>query len=278
MNVLAPIAPQVIPGRAIDIADIGPIRGLARVDRSDPVFFDHPLDHVPGMLLVAAGLELADHGSMLDHANVTVRLNFTKFCELDGPVEVTAAREPDGAHWFEFVQFGRGVANARLAHCGRRRQMKCGPAPALQDGLISSELVHRTDRRNVAIGPLTVEDGRVWTGIRKQPAIGGLPPRASAVATILEATRQLTTVILHRWGGHPFGTKMIFVGFTAELPTEGPPDRVARALSWAVTAPDKTNKLSIDLHEVGSRAKKVGSVLIAARCASDEEYAQLRAA
>ena len=69
MQLLAPIAPRVIPGRTIDILDVAPDRGMsrgfARVDLGDPVFFDHPLDHVPGMLLAAAGLELAEHASML---------------------------------------------------------------------------------------------------------------------------------------------------------------------------------------------------------------------
>ena len=46
--------PGLAPSRGIS-------RGFIRVDLRDPVFFDHPLDHVPGMLLVVAGLELAEH-------------------------------------------------------------------------------------------------------------------------------------------------------------------------------------------------------------------------
>ena len=100
MHALAPSTPRVIPGRTIDTLDLassgGVSRGFIRVDLQDPVFFDHPLDHVPGMLLVVAGLELAEHAAMLRPANVSFRLTFTKFCELDAPVEVSATRETGG--------------------------------------------------------------------------------------------------------------------------------------------------------------------------------------
>ena len=119
MQLLTPIAPRVIPGRTIDILDVAPDRGMsrgfARVDLGDPVFFDHPLDHVPGMLLAAAVLELAEHASMLEPDNVTFRLTFTKFCELDAPAEVTATREAGGTSRIEVTQSGRSIANGLLA-------------------------------------------------------------------------------------------------------------------------------------------------------------------
>src|SRR5262249_41223500 len=148
---------------------------------------------------------------------------------------------------------------------------------ALGNRAISGELVHRADLGNIAIGPLTIEDGRVWTRVREQGAISGLPLRAGAVASILEAARQLAIAILHRWGGHPLGTKMIFVGLTAKVPTAVPLGHAVRVLSWQVTPPEQTRKLRIDVHEVGNQATKVGSIVIASRCVDGDEYAQLRA-
>ncbi len=280
MTLLAPVAPRSIPGRAIDILDVAPERGMTRgftrVDHDDPVFFDHALDHVPGMLLAVASLELAEHASMLEPDNVTFRLTFNKFCELDVPAEVTAMREAGGTSFIEINQSGRGIARGSLAQGGPQPAMEYSAVPALADGPISGELVHRVDRRNIAVGPLTIEDGRVWTRVR-EGAIGGLPPRAAAVASIVEAARQFAIAILHQWGGHPFGTRMIFVGLTAEVPTAVPPGHAGQALSWHVTAPEQTNKLRIDLHTVGDRASNLGSILIAARCVNEDEYAQLRA-
>jgi 2-oxo-3-(phosphooxy)propyl 3-oxoalkanoate synthase len=281
MQLLTATAARVIPGRAIDILNVSPsrgmARGLARVDLSDPLFFDHPLDHVPGMLLTAAILELAEHDSMLESDNVTFRLTFTKFCELNAPVQVIATREAGGTSRIHVTQSGRNIATGLLARSDSQPLTESAPVPALGDGPISSELVHRADPRNIAVGPLTIEDGRVWTRVRENGAIGGLPPRAGAVASILEAARQFGIAILHRWGEHPLGIKMIFVGLTAEVPTTVPVGHMARALSWRITPPEQTSKLTIDMYAGGDQASKVGSILMAGRCVDGDEYAQLRA-
>ena len=213
---------------------------------------------------------------MLEPDNVAFRLTFTKFCELGAPVEVTAIREAGGTSRIECIQSGRSIAKGLLAHCDSQPLMERAPVPALADGPISGELVHRADFRNIAVGPPTIEDGRVWTRVREQSSISGLPPRAGAVASILEAARQFAIAILHRWGEHPLGIKMIFVGLTAEVPTAVRLGQV-RALSWQVTPPEQTRKLRIDVHAVGAQARKVGSILIATRCVDGDEYAQLRA-
>lgn len=280
MQLLAPTAHRVIPGRTIDIVDGGPegrmTHGFARVDLHDPVFFDHRLDHVPGMLLAVASLELAEHLLMLKPDNISFRITFTKFCELGAPVEVTATREADGASRIDITQFGSSVAKSSLARSDTHPLVEPAEPPALGKRPISGALVHRADPRNIAISPLIIEDGRVWTRVREQGAIGGLPPRACAVASILEAARQFTIAILHRWGLQPSGIKMIFVGLTADVPTPVPLADVRRALSWHVTPAEQTGKLRIDVHAVGDRATKVGSVVIATRCVDEDEYAQLR--
>jgi hypothetical protein len=281
MRLLTPMAQRALVGRTIDVPDRatnrGTRRGFARVDRDDPVFFDHPLDHVPGMLLAAASLEVAEQLLLLERDAVIFRMTFTKFCEFDAPVEVMGTRVTEGAGRIEIVQSGRRVANSSLAQRRVHPLSECATIPALRDGPLSGELVHRANPSNIAIGPLSLEEGRVWTRIRDRNAICGLPPRAGAVASVVEAARQFAIAILHRWGGHPLGTKMIFVGLTAEVPTATPPADVEQALSWHVTPPEQMGKLRIDLYTVGDRASELGSILIAARCVNEDEYAQLRA-
>lgn len=280
MYALAPSTPRVIPGRTIDTLDLahsgGVSRGVIRVDLHDPVFFDHPLDHVPGILLVVAGLELAEHAAMLRPAHVIFRLTFTRFCELDAPVEVSATSET-GRNPLEFIQSGRCTARGLLGRRETGLPAAVGPVPAWGNGSIPSELVHRANPGNIAIGPLTVDAGRVWVRVRAQATIGGIPPRASAVASIIEAARQFVIAILHLWGRQPTGTKMIWVGLTADVPTEVPQGHMSLALSWQPTPPEQTCKLHIDVHAVGDRAIKIGSIVIATRCADEVEYAQLRA-
>ena len=242
MHALARSTPRAIPGRTIDALDLAPgggvSRGLIRVDLHDPAFFDHPLDHVPGMLLVVAGLELAEHAAMLRPANVSLRLTFTKFCELDAPVEVSATRET-GGNPIEFIQSGRSIARGLLGRRETTLPAELAPVPAFGNGSIPSELVHRADPANIA-------------------------------------ARQFGIAILHLWGQQPMETKMIFVGLTADVPTGVPQSHMKRALSWRPTPPEQTRKLNIDVHAVGDRAIKVGSIVIATRCVDEVEYARLR--
>lgn len=70
---------------------------------------------------------------------------------------------------------------------------------------------------------------------------------------------------------------MIFVGLSADVPTAVPQGHLTRALSWQPTPPEETRKIRIDVHAIGDRAIKVGSIVIASRCVDDVEYARLRA-
>jgi len=94
---------------------------------------------------------------------------------------------------------------------------------------------------------------------------------------MIEAARQFGIAIQHRWGDHPLGMKVIFVGLTADVPSAVPVGHMSRALSWQITPPEQTSKPTIDVYAVGDRARKVGSILLAGRCVDGDEYAQLRA-
>src|SRR5437868_2745002 len=91
-----------------------------RVDRTDPFFFDHPLDHVPGMLIFWGALDLARAGAagLADH-RLRTALTFRRICELapapalelvdragryDVRVRQGAAVAADG--WFAFATTG----------------------------------------------------------------------------------------------------------------------------------------------------------------------------
>lgn len=72
------------------------------VDQDHPYFFDHPCDHVPGMLLLEACAQLA---LTAYHESTDIRplgitayaTHFTQFVECDTPVTLTASVSPDSA-------------------------------------------------------------------------------------------------------------------------------------------------------------------------------------
>ncbi|MER5431444.1 ScbA/BarX family gamma-butyrolactone biosynthesis protein [Streptomyces sp. NPDC002588] len=61
-------------------------RWQLRVDTAHPVFFDHPLDHVPGMLLLEAARQVAWLLRPDGQTPVAYRAVFHRYAELDEPV------------------------------------------------------------------------------------------------------------------------------------------------------------------------------------------------
>ncbi|WP_069763626.1 ScbA/BarX family gamma-butyrolactone biosynthesis protein [Streptomyces sp. LUP47B] len=75
-----------------------PGRWRLRVDTAHPVFFDHPLDHIPGMLLLEAARQtVRAHGGDEDRVPASFHATFHQYAELDRPVwtEVSAGGGDD---------------------------------------------------------------------------------------------------------------------------------------------------------------------------------------
>lgn len=110
----APVEPWQVGRRRPDNVVIGApsaaddhLRFPVRVDVDHPHFFDHPLDHVPGMLLLEAYRQAAQYTAVaalpLSPARAVLTrcsARFTRFAEIDSDLVVTCrmgAPETDGA-------------------------------------------------------------------------------------------------------------------------------------------------------------------------------------
>jgi hypothetical protein len=93
---LPPALSPAVVGRALP-ADVvlaptdRPDRWQLRVDTAHPVFFDHPLDHVPGMLLLEAARQAVRARTGGTRSPVSFHITFHRYAELDEPawIEVT---------------------------------------------------------------------------------------------------------------------------------------------------------------------------------------------
>ncbi|CAL9303976.1 hypothetical protein SUDANB180_03901 [Streptomyces sp. enrichment culture] len=100
----APVDPAVL-GRARrqDVllaapAEARDMRWELRVDTGHPILFDHPVDHVPGMVLIEAARQAARVATAQpDALLVGMESEFTRYTELDEPCWVEAHVEPSGA-------------------------------------------------------------------------------------------------------------------------------------------------------------------------------------
>ncbi|MFY7571726.1 ScbA/BarX family gamma-butyrolactone biosynthesis protein [Streptomyces sp. WI04-05B] len=82
-----------------------------RVDTGHAVFFDHPLDHIPGMLLLEAARQaaLARTGPGGLRIPVSFDTTFHQFAELDLPTWIDSTDEGDGALKVVGTQEGRTI-------------------------------------------------------------------------------------------------------------------------------------------------------------------------
>lgn len=124
-----PSLPAPVDADAVCVADpsavvlgahpAGPGRGiwLLRSNLTHPVLFDHPLDHVPGALILEAARQSARLRMGWSCADVEhIELGFRRFLELDEPTTV-AARISEGESSYvdvEFSQWGETHASGTV--------------------------------------------------------------------------------------------------------------------------------------------------------------------
>ncbi|MFD9903151.1 AfsA-related hotdog domain-containing protein [Streptomyces sp. NPDC059063] len=92
-----------------------------RVAADNPSLFDHPQDHVPGMVLVEAARQLAafavaEWGGPAPDRTVMARMRarFSAYAELDAPVTMTAARVGEHGIGVTFHQNGADISRVEI--------------------------------------------------------------------------------------------------------------------------------------------------------------------
>ncbi|MEU2280831.1 ScbA/BarX family gamma-butyrolactone biosynthesis protein [Streptomyces sp. NPDC013178] len=81
---------RALPSDVVLAATDRPARWQLRVDTAHPVFFDHPLDHVPGMLLLEAARQAARLRTGDERSPVAYHARFHRYAELDERIWIEA--------------------------------------------------------------------------------------------------------------------------------------------------------------------------------------------
>lgn len=171
------------------------------VDTEHPFFFDHALDHLPGLLLVTAMTELAWHCSAhteqmagLPLYNPQLQARFTKWCLFEPAVRLHA-RGRDALPTLVDVQARQEGTQRCEAHVklAPTRLLTAQGGPERHVSPCDQRLVNKHDLANVMIGTPLLEDELVRAQVRVQPAGHALAgPDAQLLGTLylLEAFMQ----------------------------------------------------------------------------------------
>ncbi len=236
------------------------------VDQDHPFYFDHPLDHVPGMLLVGRLLDMV--GDRSGRAAVTI--DFGTICELDQ--QTALAAEADGDGWrLAATQNGTPVAEGTLTTSDGPAFFAAGdiaPDP------VDEDLVHRARLENVALGePILDQDGEIRVPV--------LPPRGYlaekggySLEGLIEAGRQLATLFAHIVEVHPLDTQLLWSRLEADLPWSAPAD--AALFLRSRPAPAKGRRLRYEAELVGGDGRVHGTVAISCQAVNPATYQRFR--
>ncbi|MDJ0382873.1 ScbA/BarX family gamma-butyrolactone biosynthesis protein [Streptomyces sp. G-G2] len=116
-----PISPKLVGHElrenVVLAATTSPRRWQLRVDTEHPVLFDHPVDHVPGALMLEAARQAAHVVAGPARAMAAAMdTKFTRFAELDAPCWVEAEPEPGtGRVRVSIHQEGQELFTARVS-------------------------------------------------------------------------------------------------------------------------------------------------------------------
>src|SRR5437763_1742787 len=149
-------------------------RAGLRVPHSEPSYFDHPLDHVPGILVVHGMLDLVSTigGTDLDDPGCRLRaaLSFPAMGGLGVATTLSAAPSEAAGEWsVRAVQVGAEICLGRVRYRhGHQPVLSLSgdrPAPVACSG----DLVHRVRADNVLVGRATESAGWLSAPVLRPP-------------------------------------------------------------------------------------------------------------
>ncbi|WP_141662874.1 AfsA-related hotdog domain-containing protein [Streptomyces sp. Wb2n-11] len=264
------------------ISEIGQISP----DDTHTFFFDHALDHIPGMLLVDTALRQAEDiaaRSDADNAGpLRVRaldLAFNGLCERSSAAYVHLEGVVPGrrAMTVDVRQDGTSVCSGSLRlEPAPRRELFTEERPRTgRPRRAPAELVHKTSEDNVLIGPLRHTSDHTYTTAMIGPPAHRWPDVHPATV-LVEAIRQTATITSHTAWDIPTDWQYILMSIRLTLTGTG---------TWP-TAPELVCRVSplkgrarggIDI-DVQVHGVRVGHMHLEARAVPPAAYRRMREA
>lgn len=229
------------------------------IKENHPYFFDHPLDHVPGILLLEGVIQLFET-ALPDlpkpekgvYFMSSIDITFRNWCEKDSPARLLLKRSGKDVSAFiaRIEQNGKAVSRigiragvAAPVPAARREEHTIGP-------LADRELLHKHRDENVFVESLEkTNGGELYSCGVASPAEGHILNDGDAdyysMLYILEIFRQCAMLVAHTLEGIPIGAPMTLINIRIDM---------MRPLN-------RNEQFSIEY--VPQKSSKIGDILIA---------------
>ena len=253
------------------------------VEPAHPFYFDHPVDHLPGILQVAGLLELAidatDGIPLQPGRRIGLALDFPSFAELDEPVELRCTA--DDTRWrLTAVQGGRTVCGATLelpAGTGSHDAMPVREPSAVAPEPAVPELVHRVGAHTVMVAAPSRDGADVFDSAVLRSAALVSPTPVRHPIEVIEAARQLTLLLGHVAYGHPLGSQALWLELRTDFPA-ALPSGLPLLLRWRMPQAERARGRTVYRFDLVGADRVLGSVGLVTHMMSRQAYQKLRSA
>ncbi|NJQ17232.1 AfsA-related hotdog domain-containing protein [Streptomyces bohaiensis] len=296
---LEPGSPGGVPGPGPD-----GWTGRLRVDESDPFFYDHPLDHVPGMLLLEGMLRsaahAADRGGVADTRRAddgphgprhvaALELRLNRLCRPDPPARVEVAPVPGaapGRYAVRVVQDGAEICGGTVL-LGGARGTDPGPVapghaargaarvPRPRTGRAAdARLVHKRRPGAVLVGPLSPEGDGFRADLLAERDHHGSAVHPTTL--LVECARQFATMAGHLVARVPLDWQFLLTTITVATPAPVP--AAARLHLWSRhrAGAGRSRAIEVEVRAV-DQAEPLGTVGFGVTMLPRRSYERLRA-
>jgi acyl transferase domain-containing protein/3-hydroxymyristoyl/3-hydroxydecanoyl-(acyl carrier protein) dehydratase len=217
--------------RTIDSVESDGSRVRARilVDESHPFFFDHPYDHVPGVLFVDAAQQLTEWLATALGGDPLRRqlyvddfsMRFERWGDPAKPLWIDSHRltRTDGA-WHLTGSISGEEECARFTCRFRAASLPPSEGQTPTASPATADLVHKTHPENILVSePRRAEDGVVAIGLQPPPghALRSAPAEHATLTQLAEWARQFSTARAHALEEEPFEERFILLSVRLTL-------------------------------------------------------------
>lgn len=278
-------------------------QSIPGVNQAHPFYFDHPLDHVPGIMLIVELLGLvrqvvqqgepqlahhSSHGMSAERGWLQTSLLFPRFVELDSETELRAWPSLRPGQW-SFVagqtQFPGCVGTVSFLRCaplgahGKVPAYRFAPSQQVMPG----HLVHRQRPENILLG----EAGREEAGPMRCAVLSPgsddhlfavLGGHARTPEELIEAARQAAVMLWSYAFGWPVDVRLTLNSVAADLPVCVDRSVPLELRWWPHQIKGNKARTSFELVAGSDAPELIGSVNICTQAWSESQWQRIRAA
>ncbi len=254
-------------------------QATVRVDEQHPYHFDHPLDHVPGILLLEAALQVAEvvvaHSGQPHRQVLGLRVRFRRYTDKATHIALLASLNGPDVLQVQIAQHGAQVCDIEL-NLGLPSPRTHRDVPAARTGLPDPRWLHKVRPDNLLVHDLEAREGCTGVVTAALPATHALadcPSSGLSMLYFLEVARQSFMLVAHGRLAVPLGTPMNLIDLRFTL--SAPIPRLGRlwlapqykAAEW--TGQTRTSQVTIRLEDANG---PIGQASIVSQAISPEAY------